>query len=70
MHQSASVRDPYLHQHDEPHEEGEEDDGQQEELPTVFTAEHSGVHVDYCRHKTLNTHKLVMRRAEREEQKK
>lgn len=56
---------PYLHQHDETHKEGEEDHTQEEELPAVFAAEHSGVHVDYRRHKALYAHKLIGRRAGR-----
>lgn len=58
---------PYLHQHDEAHEEGEEGYSQQEELPAVFTAEHGGVHVDYGCHKAFDTHELMGReRRERE----
>lgn len=59
--------DPYLHQHDEAHEEGEEGDGQQEELPAVFASEHGGVHVDYRRHEALDAHKLTRRGAQSEE---
>lgn len=51
--------DPYLHQHDEAHEEGEKADSQQEELPAVFTSEHSRVHVHHRRHEALDTHKLT-----------
>lgn len=50
---------PYLHQHNEAHKEGDEHHTKQEELPSVFTSEDSRVHVDYRRHKALNTHKLM-----------
>lgn len=58
---------PYLHQHGETHKEGKEGQSQEEELPAVFAAEHSGVHVDYGRHKALYAHKLIRRRAGRVE---
>lgn len=55
----VAVCKPYLRQHDEAHEEGEEADPEEEELPAVFTPEQSGMHVDYRRHQALNAHKLM-----------
>lgn len=55
----ATLCEPYLRQHDEAHKEGEEADPEEEELPTVFTSEQSGMHVDYRCHEALNAHKLM-----------
>lgn len=56
---SVSVCVPYLHEHDEAHEEGEEADAEEEQLPAVLPAEHGRVHVDDRRDQALHTHKLA-----------
>lgn len=53
---------PYLHEHDEAHEEGEEADAEEEQLPAVLPAEHSRVHVDDRRDQALHAHKLARER--------
>lgn len=56
---SVCVCVPYLHEHDEAHEEGEEADAEEEQLPAVLPAEHGWVHVDDRRDQALHTHKLA-----------
>lgn len=56
---SVCVCVPYLHEHDEAHEEGEEADAEEEQLPAVLPAEHGRVHVDDRRDQALHAHKLA-----------
>lgn len=56
---------PYLHEHDEAHEEGKEADAQEEQLPAVLPAEHGWVHVDDCRNQALHAHKLFRGKEEK-----
>lgn len=51
----------YLHNHDQPHQEGEKRQAQEEEFPPVLLAKQSWVHIHDGGHQTLHTHKLVER---------
>lgn len=57
----ASISVPYLHEHDEAHEEGEEADTKKKQLSAVLPAEHGWVHVDDRCDQALHTHKLIDR---------
>lgn len=58
----SGVTETHLCQHDEPHEKWHHSHCQDEELPTVFTAEGGGIHVHHGRHQAFHTHKLVGRK--------
>lgn len=54
-----------LCQHYEPYEKGDHSYHQDEELPTVFTAEGGGIHVHHGCHQALYTHKLMKKETRR-----
>ena len=49
---------PHLCEHDQPDEEGGDRHPQNEDLPAVLLAEHTGIHVHQCRHQAFHTHEL------------
>lgn len=49
---------PHLCEHDQPDEEGGDRYPQNEDLPAVLLAEHTGIHVHQRRHQAFHTHEL------------